>query len=434
MLFSSSLVAILSAYAAAHPLKGPSGVSYKLPDHLRKRTTPGQAITLTMKVSANRVITKEKPQPIGVSKNVAQGHVNAGVNATLHDNSVVLSMENEHLLYLAEFCFGNPCQKVELQIDTGSADIWLPGVGSSAQASNVTDHDYGFYDPAQSSSALKTNATFDITYGDGTGASGDIYTDTLALGNDIVLPFASFGVATKDSAGQGLCGFGYLSEEMATVKYDNLPLSLHKAGFISLPSFLIYLDSRKSSTGQLILGAIDTEKYEGQLTTLPILKRSTAGKPIDEYQALFVSMSGVSQGLTKLLGAYDALIDTGTTMIYAPKDVYNVFTKQFTFDSHVSAYTAPCDLSGEPLKFSFGGTTVTVPFLDMLHNISMLDGTFYSVNDKQMCSVGMVESQSDYLILGDIFLRSAYVFVDYATNTLSLSQVRYTTASNLVSI
>ena len=41
---------------------------------------------------------------------------------------------------------------------------------------------------------------------------------------------------------------------------------------------------------------------------------------------------------------------------------------------------------------------------------------------------------SDYNILGDNFLRSAYIVYDLDDNEISLAQVKYTTASNIAAL
>lgn len=67
---------------------------------------------------------------------------------------------------------GTPGQDFTIDFDTGSADLWVPSSdcdGCQAQHS---------YDPSASSTSKEQSGTFQIQYGDGSQASGPIYTDS----------------------------------------------------------------------------------------------------------------------------------------------------------------------------------------------------------------------------------------------------------------
>lgn len=65
--------------------------------------------------------------------------------------------------------------------------ILILSVSSSelANASQFSGHN--IYNPAKSSTAKKANGTWKISYGDGSSASGDVYTDTVTVA-DIPIP------------------------------------------------------------------------------------------------------------------------------------------------------------------------------------------------------------------------------------------------------
>ncbi|KAF3316836.1 hypothetical protein TWF173_001498 [Orbilia oligospora] len=85
-------------------------------------------------------------------------------------------------LYLAEVLVGTPPQGFLLDFDTGSADLWVwsKNLPKKTLQNNPSK---AVYDPTQSSSFTNKNgATWDISYGDGSSASGTVGTDILTLG------------------------------------------------------------------------------------------------------------------------------------------------------------------------------------------------------------------------------------------------------------
>ncbi|GMM34668.1 putative aspartic endopeptidase [Saccharomycopsis crataegensis] len=445
MKFSNKIIfflflALVERITGAMPLKATGGHK-----KLNKRAAVGGPVTVNMSVNTTSTIKNTLPsssnttttelQVKGVSKAIA------GINGTTvsKDNlnlDVQLVIENDYSLYSAEFCFGTPCQKVSLQIDTGSSDLWIPATGSATGGTtNSAIQEHGTYSVNGSSTAIEfQDDTFSITYGDSSGANGYLVVDALQISDDITIDLATFEVATSNSAGQGVCGMGYLSEEVTSKEYLNLPALLKKNNITSSNSYSLYLNSEDATSGQIIFGAYDEAKYEGDLQKLPILKKNSDGSESSTYKALFVKLDGIMAENTELTTkSYDALIDTGTTLVYAPSDLYSNYTEKYgTYDSNAGSYTAPCDTVGTPLSFQFADTTIKVPFSDMLYNISLTNGSYYMKNGVQQCSIGMVESSGDYVILGDVFLRSAYTFINLDDNTISLGQVKYTSESSVV--
>jgi hypothetical protein len=88
-------------------------------------------------------------------------------------------------LYLCEVDIGTPAQKLYLDFDTGSSDLWVWSTELSktvlSQANAQNQH--VAFDPKKSSTFKKLNgSTWKISYGDSSAASGDVGTDVIDLG------------------------------------------------------------------------------------------------------------------------------------------------------------------------------------------------------------------------------------------------------------
>lgn len=108
-------------------------------------------------------------------------------------------------LYSVQAQIGTPGQSFTLQLDTGSTDIWVNSRTSQfCQKGNCADS----FSPSNSST-YKNSVTggFNVTYGDGTGAAGDLFTDVLSVAN-MKLTNQTFGLATTSDIPYGLMGVG----------------------------------------------------------------------------------------------------------------------------------------------------------------------------------------------------------------------------------
>jgi len=67
---------------------------------------------------------------------------------------------------------------LNLDFDTGSSDLW---VFSTLQASSQTTG-HKLYNPNDSTAKVKSGYTWEISYGDGSSASGKVYADVVKVG------------------------------------------------------------------------------------------------------------------------------------------------------------------------------------------------------------------------------------------------------------
>ena len=104
---------------------------------------------------------------------VAPAQVKAAA-AAQQSGQVSANPEQYDAAYLSPVTIGN--SKVNLDFDTGSADLWVFSNETPAQQS--TGHDK--YD--SSTGQEIQGASWDITYGDQSGAKGNVYSDKVTVG------------------------------------------------------------------------------------------------------------------------------------------------------------------------------------------------------------------------------------------------------------
>jgi hypothetical protein len=157
------------------------------------------------------------------------------------------------LLYLVNASIGTPPQKLSLQLDTGSSDIWVPYASSPACIAQRRCAE-GSYDPASSSSySLLDQGSFLISYVDGTRISGDYVGDVFSIGGASV-PNMTMGLARtsqeQDTSSdfQGIVGVGFEQGEAVYAqtgyKYPNLVSMLKNTGAIAAKAYSLWLNDK----------------------------------------------------------------------------------------------------------------------------------------------------------------------------------------------
>lgn len=200
----------------------------------------------------------------------------------------------------------------DLIVDTGSSNTWA-GAGSSKPSSCGT----------------AAGGTFSVTYGSGT-VSGTERSGSVSYGG-LTVSSQSFGAASKASGFTGVDGiFGVgpvdLTEGTAS-GLSTVPTfmdNLYKQGSISTEALGVYFKPESGSdtddaNGELTLGGVDTSKYTGTLTYFA----KSATSPYSYYWG--IATAGLTYGSTSLETSANAIVDTGTTLIYIPTAAYNKF-------------------------------------------------------------------------------------------------------------
>lgn len=128
------------------------------------------------------------------------------------DGEVLATPEANEIEYLSPVTIGG--QSFNLNFDTGSSDLWM--FSSLLPASLIGNH--SAYNPSLSPTYTELeNATWSISYGDGSGASGTVGFDTVDVGGTTVdrqcieLATRISTAFTRDPASDGLLGLGFSS-------------------------------------------------------------------------------------------------------------------------------------------------------------------------------------------------------------------------------
>ncbi|EEH02610.1 aspartic protease [Histoplasma capsulatum G186AR] len=368
-------------------------------------------------------------------------------------NVVEQLLNNEVTLYFCNITLGTPEQPLRMHLDTGSSDLWSNAPDSTLCTQNGDPCGAGgTYDRTASSTYEFVNSLFNISYVDGSSASGDYVTDTMRIGGVSLKDF-QFGVGHTSSSSEGVLGIGYPTNEALMAKsgqkpYANLPFALVKQGLINWPAYSIWLNDLDASTGSILFGGVNTEKFHGKLQTLPIQQRE-GGIYVDLVVALTgltLTTGGVTQRLAA--GAVPILLDTGSSLSYLPDPLVDtIYTAiQAIYDQPSGAAFVPCryrDASAS-FTFQFGSSrnaSITVGMDELVLDLASITSspdpnskppnikpTFS--NGEPACLFGISPAGDSTPILGDTFLRSAYVVYDLGNNQISLAQTNFNASAD----
>jgi len=256
--------------------------------------------------------------------------------------------------------------------------------------------------------------------GQGSGARGDVATDTLGIGG-ITLKDQQLGIAYgKSTISFSILGLGYASAENQVhtqnpkPPYDNLPLAMAKQGATSLALFSLWKDQVDSHNGHLLFGGIDKEKYTGNLATLPVQARENGITAFDvTLQAVRVNGDlGIKDDMN---GPINVVLDCGSSgSILSDAMVKPIFEKfGVTYFQANDTAIVDCALerSATTIDFRFDGVTITAPVSSFVNK--------YSAD--AFCSFGIMPAGKRRGLLGDNFLSSAYAVFDISNNKISLA-------------
>lgn len=356
-------------------------------------------------------------QDTEVDSNFAQGIGGQNDKRESSPQPTTVVIKDRKVFYSVDLNVGSTGLKITALIDTGLSDLWVP----------TKKTDSGQFTPKSSSSYKTINSNFSISYGGGTYANGNWGTDTVKMG-PMKLQNLQFAVSGNFTATQPILGIGLTRNEATPQKYPNFPLALKQQGFMKRNSYLIYMGNDATASGTVIFGGIDHAKYQDDLVQLNLVNISSSGKKLPYPIGFFVDLKSIDyadqkKNLTD--GTLPALLDTGTTLLIAPKAQYTKISKQFGWHVPKLGYITTCThYDDKTLVFQFNNKSITVPVSDILKPLTHKNGKPWKVFGKEICYVGVTSHDRPYYILGDVFLKSAYVNFDLDQKVVSIAQTK----------
>jgi hypothetical protein len=345
------------------------------------------------------------------------------------DKSVRVELENEETLYFMNVTLGTPAQDLQLHIDTGSSDLWV-NVDSSHLCEETGDpcQASGTYNANASSTYQYLNSDFNISYVDGSGSSGDYVSDTLQFGG-ITLEQQQFGVGYVSSSTEGILGIGYPINEVATQynggrPYPNVPWHLVQNQDINTNAYSLWLNDLSASTGSILFGGINTAKFQGELYTLPIIPENGV------YAEFIIALTDIGANGEKDNIASNqeipVLLDSGSSLMYLPdtiaQTIFTAVNAQYSEEQGAAFVDCALRYAEGSIDFTFTGPTISVK-LDELVIVAGID------NGEPVCILGIAPAGRSTAVLGDTFLRSAYVVYDMHNNEISLAPTNFNVTS-----
>lgn len=293
---------------------------------------------------------------------------------------------------------------------------------------------------------------FEINYVDGSHSDGDYFRDTFTIANTTLFNL-TMGLGKDTTIPYGLVGVGYTAneaiigtEESVAAEYANLPALMMEQGLVATNAYSLWLNDLDASTGNILFGGVDTEKYVGNLTRIPILKNPESGD-FDTFIVALTSVNAVSSSGTDQLTSQEApikvVLDSGTTLSYLPTDIAEQIWQEVgaIYSAKFGLAVIPCRMQTSAGYFSFGFAGQGGPRIDVRMDELVLDlvvegpaPTFGSGEyaGEDACEFG-IQNTTGTNLLGDTFLRSAYVVYDLINNEIGIGATDFNaTESNIV--
>ncbi|KAK4225792.1 aspartic peptidase domain-containing protein [Podospora fimiseda] len=307
--------------------------------------------------------------------------------------------------YLSRVGFGTPFQYLNVDLDTGSADVW---VYSSETALDLSGNRPIWVIENSTSAKRIKGAVWSITYGDSSSAWGNVYTDHIDLGGIVVhdaVVESAMDVSPMLAAEpnlNGLFGLAYgLKSEVSPHQPTVLSTLLNQLDQQVFTADLKY----HSSDGGYTFGYIDEGRHLDEIQYTPL---------IPDAKFWEFNFTGVHVGGQNVwyLAQWRAIADTGTTLILLSHDIAELYYSAIPSakqDKELGGlWVFECNADTLP-DFEIGlanGWVGTVPGRFM--NYTTVGG------NSTLCMGGLQEIEHDFGILGDIFLKAVYAVFDVA--------------------
>ncbi|KAI9287758.1 aspartic peptidase domain-containing protein [Umbelopsis sp. AD052] len=342
------------------------------------------------------------------------------------------------LTYLIDINVGTPAQAFTVVFDTGSADLWIP----SASCTVATGCLGKTFDETKSPTLKNLSIPFNIQYGSGYD-NGTYVTDVVSIGNytvsDQTLALVYNAMETTRPPKStpyvdGILGMAWdtgVYGSRHNFTYPPFIYGLYSTGQIPTMSFGMHLGNvySKGYGGTVTFGGYDTTQFTGNLQYLP-------AQPENYHDVIsFVHWTVLGQsfqlqqaGTTHEFedGSALVLLDSGTSLGLLPESIVKGILQDIVGGNFLSfdntSYIVSCDLLNSteminvvfPSVGGYAAVTLQTPVKDLI--VGYTDGVTYT------CELGLAAVAGPPYILGDVFLRSWYVYYDFTNKQVGLAQ------------
>ena len=347
-------------------------------------------------------------------------------------------------VFLAPITIGG--QSFQVVMDTGSSDPWIVQPNFTCANPRTGDIEtqadcyFGAYYDNSSSTTYSPIAdeNFNITYSDGERLTGDMAYERMTLAG-ITVPQQKFAIVDYaawfgNGYSAGLVGFAYgtLTSAYAgddpsqdrrggTLMYNPLFASMYNLSLIA-PVFSLAIDRDPNNGGVLALGGIPNIPHSPYWITAPIQSVGVfTGTTTPAYEFYSIHADGFAVATSpsiqfntntnnnpkkrNLLANGTVIIDSGTSLVYAPNAVADAvaaaFQPQASYDSNNDAYFVSCDAKRPVFGVSIGKKIFFVNGLDMI----------VPANEGQ-CLSGVQPNNGGLTILGDVWMKNVLAVFD----------------------
>ncbi|KAK2742921.1 hypothetical protein FQN57_005051 [Myotisia sp. PD_48] len=300
-------------------------------------------------------------------------------------------------------------QRFVMNFDTGSADTWVFNTELDSSSTGV----HTLFDPKKSMSYSKFNGvTFNITYGDGSYASGDVAIDAVDIGG-VVVEKQAFGVPNKvadsflqDSASDGLVGLAFT--KLSTMKPKPQPSFFENIG-PDLDEPVLTAQLKHGEVGSYEFGLIDKKKFRNELVKVPV----DSSRGFWEIESNLYAVKDTTTIKKVENGTETAIVDTGTTLMLVNSEVVQAYYKEVegaSYSGRAGGYVYPCDTTLPDLFVSVGEAHFArIPGYQATFAVA---GTDRSTGAK-ICFGGIQSNHgSGIQVYGDFFFKAVFVVFD----------------------
>lgn len=269
------------------------------------------------------------------------------------------------------------------------------------------------------------------------------------------------GLGYKATIGTGLIGIGYSLNEASDSRHNAAPFTypsiidtMFSQGLIDRKAYSLYLNDLDASTGSIIFGGLDADKYHGDLLQMPVVPtRLQNGSSVYLDLGVALTSFGITGqqrntlNLTSNGFAEVAILDSGTTITYLPTSIItDMYPKIGAVDDSNGTGIVYIDCAimkqSPDLTFNYGfggpsGLSIAIPINEVVFSLQdiLSDPNIQlpTLPFSNPCAFGIYDGGSTGpYILGDTFLRSAYVVYDLENNVIAIAQTNFNSSSSNV--